>query len=152
MGRSAEGRWGDGVLVLSVRQPWAWAIITPGVGKDIENRTWPTKVRGRVAIHASKGCTVDEYNDAIDFLLAAGVRKTHIGAAGIAAGEYANLVRGAILGTVEIVDCVTSSTSPWFVGTYGFVLRDPKPLAVSIPWTGMLGFRELPDDIARRLP
>lgn len=25
-------------LALSVRQPWAWAIIH--AGKDIENRTW----------------------------------------------------------------------------------------------------------------
>lgn len=45
-------------IALSVRQPWAWAIIY--AGKDIENRSWQAvnrglKQRGRVAIHAAKG-------------------------------------------------------------------------------------------------
>jgi hypothetical protein len=39
-------------LALSIRQPWCFAILHGG--KDIENRDWPTKVRGRVLIHASK--------------------------------------------------------------------------------------------------
>ena len=30
---------------LSVKQPWAWAIFH---GKDVENRDWPTNVRGPV--------------------------------------------------------------------------------------------------------
>ena len=137
------------MLVLSVRQPWAWAIMH--AGKDIENRDWPTKVRGRVAIHGSKGCTVEEYNDAVLTFGAIGVRKASIGSAALAAGEYASLARGVIIGTVEIVDCVTSSASPWFFGDFGFVLRDPRPLAEPIPWRGMLGFRPLPEDIARRL-
>ena len=46
-------------LALSVRQPWAWAIIH--AGKDIENRSWATKFRGRVLIHASKGMTQEEF-------------------------------------------------------------------------------------------
>ena len=37
---------------LSVRQPWAWAIIY--AGKDVENRTWPTRYRGFVIVHASQ--------------------------------------------------------------------------------------------------
>ena len=37
---------------LSIKQPWASLIVHHG--KDIENRTWPTKIRGRIAIHASK--------------------------------------------------------------------------------------------------
>jgi patatin-like phospholipase/ASCH domain-containing protein len=36
---------------LSIRQPWASLIIS-GV-KDVENRTWPTRYRGPVLIHAS---------------------------------------------------------------------------------------------------
>jgi hypothetical protein len=36
---------------ISIRAPWAWAILH--AGKDVENRTWPTNVRGTVAIHAS---------------------------------------------------------------------------------------------------
>jgi len=36
---------------LSVRQPWAWLIVN--AYKDIENRDWATKLRGRIWIHAS---------------------------------------------------------------------------------------------------
>jgi ASCH domain len=39
----------------SIRQRWAWLIVNGH--KDIENRAWPTKFRGRVLIHASKGMT-----------------------------------------------------------------------------------------------
>jgi hypothetical protein len=38
--------------ILSVRQPWA-ALIVSG-HKDIENRTWSTRYRGPVLIHASQ--------------------------------------------------------------------------------------------------
>lgn len=37
---------------LSIRQPWADAIIWHD--KDVENRNWPTKFRGPFCIHASK--------------------------------------------------------------------------------------------------
>lgn len=46
---------------ITVRQPWAWAIIH--AGKDIENRSWKTKTRGRVAIHAASGMTHAEYEE-----------------------------------------------------------------------------------------
>jgi ASCH domain len=36
---------------LPIRQPYAWLIVNGH--KDIENRAWPTKFRGRVLIHAS---------------------------------------------------------------------------------------------------
>ena len=41
--------------VLSIRQPWAWLILHGG--KDVENRNWATKVRGRVLIHAGSTMT-----------------------------------------------------------------------------------------------
>ena len=41
---------------LSIRQPWAWAIIH--AGKDVENRPWGTRYRGPLLIHASK--TLDQ--------------------------------------------------------------------------------------------
>ncbi len=124
------------MLALSIRQPWAWMILHGG--KDIENRDWPTRVRGRVFIHASKGMTRDEWDSAWIFARGSGAA---VGAtlAGIARD---NIERGGIVGSVEIVDCVTSSESHWFVGRYGFVLRDPKPLPF-MPWRGQLGFFEV---------
>ena len=38
--------------VLSIRQPWA-QLVASGA-KDVENRTWPTRYRGPVLIHASQ--------------------------------------------------------------------------------------------------
>lgn len=38
---------------LTVKQPWAWAILF--AGKDIENRIWPTRYRGPLFIHAGRG-------------------------------------------------------------------------------------------------
>lgn len=37
---------------LSLRQPWAWAVVHGY--KDVENRSWSTKHRGPLLIHASK--------------------------------------------------------------------------------------------------
>ncbi len=116
-----------GSPVLSIRQPWAWLIVN--AGKDIENRSWPTKFRGRFLIHASKGMTRDEYEDA--GLCAADSR--------IALPRFEVLERGGIVGEAEIVDCVTRSESVWFFGPYGFVLRNAKPLPFW-PCKGALGF------------
>lgn len=115
---------------LSIRQPWAWLILH--AGKDIENRTWPTRFRGRVLIHASKGMTRDEYAMAWQF--ADSVRDQHI-----ELPPFESLERGGIVGEVEIVGCVVRSTSEWFVGYYGFELSNPKPLPF-MPCRGALGF------------
>jgi len=125
------------MLALSIRQPWAWLILHGG--KDIENRDWPTKFRGRVLVHASKGMTRDEWESA--WMCAHGT-----GASPKAVGmglTRDNIERGGIVGSVEIVDCVTDSDSRWFFGRYGFVLRDPQPLPFT-PWRGQLGFFDVP--------
>lgn len=116
------------MLTLSVRQPWPWLILNGG--KDIENRDWPTRVRGRVLIHAAKGCTVDEWKDADQWT-------RMLGLPGLP--PLVALPRGGVVGSVEIVNCVTASNSRWFSGKYGFVLRDPRPLPFT-PWSGLLGF------------
>ena len=116
---------------LSIRQPWAWLILHGG--KDIENRDWPTRVRGRVLIHAAKGMTRDEYDSAAIFAFG------RIGTAKLPTMDA--LPRGGIVGSVDIVDCIQRSSSHWFVGRYGFVLRDPQVLPFQ-PLRGALGFFE----------
>lgn len=116
---------------LSIRQPWAWLIMHGG--KDIENRDWPTKYRGRILVHASSGMTYGEFDSAAIFSFGrtGGAKLPHMQA----------MQRGGIVGSVEIVDCVSRSDSHWFVGRYGFVLRDPQPIDF-IPMKGRLGFFE----------
>lgn len=52
---------------LSLRQPWCEAILE--LGKDIENRRWWTGYRGDFLLHASKGMSRDEWEDAFYFCL-----------------------------------------------------------------------------------
>jgi hypothetical protein len=115
---------------LSIRQPWAWLIVN-GV-KDIENRTWPTRFRGEFYVHASKGMTRDEYESAWWFAEKAARGKFIL-------PKPEDLERGGIVGRAEIVDCVRHSDSLWFVGNYGFVLRDASRLNFR-PCKGALGF------------
>ncbi|WP_341743128.1 ASCH domain-containing protein [Azonexus hydrophilus] len=123
---------------ISIRQPWAWLILN--AGKDIENRDWPTHFRGRVLIHASKTCTKAEYEDAMDFM----TDRQILQGIGMNIPSIKGMDRGGIVGSVEIVDCVTKSDSPWFMGQYGFVLRNLKPMPF-IPWKGRLGFFNVPE-------
>lgn len=119
---------------LSIRQPWAWLILN--AGKDIENRDWPTKVRGRVLIHAAKGMTLDEFDDAMNF--------AHGKTDAVRMPIFNAVQRGGIVGSVEIIDCVRSHPSHWFFGKCGFVLRDPRPMSF-VPYKGRLGFFDVPE-------
>ncbi|MGH8417983.1 MAG: ASCH domain-containing protein [Pseudomonas sp.] len=124
---------------LSIRQPWAWLIINGG--KDIENRSWHTKFRGRFLVHAAKGMTRDEYCDALELVM----RAAHID---VLRGfpMFEDLERGGIVGSVELVDSVDTSDSPWYMGQKGFVLRDPTPLSF-LPHKGRLQFFDVPDGL-----
>src|SRR5688572_4676832 len=66
--RSAARRRGVELMkALSLRQPWAWAVVHGG--KRVENRGWTTDYRGPLLIHASTGMTRGEYEDAVAFML-----------------------------------------------------------------------------------
>lgn len=123
-----------GLLAISIRQPWAWLIVNGG--KDIENRTWPTKLRGKVLIHAAKGVTKAEWRDAWEWVRRNCPEAWENGRREIQAGT---IERGGIVGMAEIVDSVTRSGSRWFVGPHGFVLRNVEPLPFT-PCKGSLGF------------
>ena len=73
--------------------------------------------------------TRDEYEDTADFLASRGV----------GCPEAKDLLRGGIIGSVEVVDVVSASASPWFFGPRGLVLRDPVPCEF-IPAVGQLGY------------
>lgn len=119
--------------VLSVRQPYAWAIIH--AGKDIENRTWHSEFRGTVLIHAG-----------LHWHAVGPEELSH--RMGIAVPV--DLPLGGIVGMVDVIDCVTTHPSPWFEGPYGYVLNNPKPLPfVACP--GHLGFYDLDADLLRAL-
>ena len=122
-------------MALSIRQPWAWAIIN--AGKDIENRDWSTRFRGPVCIHAAKGMTKREFDGFVDLARAMSRNGTWRESAWV---PFQNeLQHGGIIGVADIVDCVDASESPWFFGRYGFVLRNVRPVDF-YPVKGALGF------------
>ena len=115
--------------VLSIRQPWGWAITVPRteeLRKTIENRDWKTHYRGPLLIHA--GLKPEKRTpELIRFLeMATGLELP------------AELPLGGIVGKAKLVDVLEKSNSHWFSGKYGLVLRDAKPLPF-IPCKGQLG-------------
>jgi len=91
---------------LSIKQPWA-SLIANGF-KDIENRTWKTNFRGKIYIHAPNS---PSFTGAYRLNLPEGFWM------GLSEIER-NIVllssrRSAIIGEVEIVDCINDSKSIW---------------------------------------
>jgi len=119
---------------LSLKQPMAWAIFH---GKDVENRTWKTNYLGCILIHASNNWDWNHHKWLLD--------NEH--KLGILVPARSLFVKQAILGIVDIVDCVEHHASPWFFGPYGFVLKDPGLFGMPIPYKGQRGIFEVPDNI-----
>jgi ASCH domain len=107
---------------LTVRQPWA-SLLIAGV-KDVENRTWSTGHRGRLAIHAGRPERQAFADEA--WTLA---RKLRL-----------DTPSGVVLGTVKVLDVVSDSRSDWASpGHYHWVVGDAKPYARPKRATGRLG-------------
>ena len=116
--------------VLSVRQPWAWLLFH---GKPIENRDWATAHRGQLLIHASAGMTRRDYEAArffvegFDYQLAQQIP------------PQSEIVRGALIGEVTLVNCVRFDDSDWFQGPVGWLFENPKIWETPVPAKGQLG-------------
>lgn len=120
---------------LSIRQPWAWAILH--ADRDIENRTWRTSRRGEFFLHAATTYDTDGHW----FLEREfGLKVPSIG----------DLPRGGIVGIARLIDCVDRHESRWFSGPYGFVLADVAPTRF-FPYCGALGFFDIADAVSEML-
>lgn len=110
-----------GGKALSVRQPWAWAIVE-GL-KPVENRTWPTSYRGPLLIHAGLQDDLHgwQFLDETAFPL-----------------PVDPPTRG-IIGVVDLVDCVEGYDSAWAQeGSWHWLLANPRPLPF-VAYKGTLG-------------
>jgi hypothetical protein len=113
---------------ISIRQPWAYAILH--LGKDVENRPWRTRYRRPILIHSS--LTVDK-DEASKLKL-----------------DPDELVTGAIVGSVEIIDCIDNSRSKFAIpGQLHWILKSPRYLKTPVPFKGMLGFIQVPEKLLK---
>lgn len=122
---------------ITIQQPWAHLIIhgylDPHTGKlkrkDVENRTWVSSYKGPLLIHAGKS---RESLD--DFPLP----------------KDTQLSFGAAIGIVEMFGCVKLSRvvdSTWASGPWCHQYRNPRALPAPIPFKGLLGYWDVPDDL-----
>ena len=116
---------------LSICQPFAELIIQDK--KTIELRNWNTNYRGEFLVHAPIKIKKED------------CKKLKI---------KRKLTTGAIIGKAEIYDVkkyqstkeIQNDKNKHFSSKkfqekiYGFILKNPKPLRIPIPWKGQLGF------------
>jgi hypothetical protein len=122
------------MLTLSIRQPWAWCVVAGH--KRVENRSWPTRHRGWLLIHAAAAA-------APRVRLPGGLRPPP------------GLARGAILGAVRLVDVVEYgadfAADPWAGGAaWCWRLGDARAFPEPVPCKGALGLWAPPASAALR--
>lgn len=76
---------------ITIKQPWA-TLIALGL-KEFETRSWATKYRGPIAIHAGKSLDFEAYLECMQVLKEHGY-KTH-----------ADLPKGAVIATANLIEC-----------------------------------------------
>jgi hypothetical protein len=128
---------------LSIRQPWAWAVLRGG--KNVENRSRPTQHRGRLLIHAGQQYAGSDAQSTVETL----AHPVQLPVPGLPGGDVA-LTFGAIIGAVEVTDCHTGcdgTCSPWAEpGQAHIQVRRPVVLTRPVACPGRLGVFT-PDDV-----
>jgi len=128
---------------ITICQPYPRLIM---IGeKPVENRTWSTRHRGPLAIHAGKSLHWLSAEDEMD-----------------AAASGDSLVFGAIVATCTLAECVRiedlnsgmlDERFPQLVsrahcfGPWCWVLTDVRRLASPVPWRGAQGLFDVPDEV-----
>jgi len=135
---------------LSVMQPWAWLLttheLTDAERKDVENRSWPTKIRGKLLIHAGQKFDTEGYMWLRHNLpQVADLVKKHFNLRIVHSmpGRAAQFVIdrsqfSGIVGMVTLNDVVTNSSSRWAApGQYHWLVSNGRELPL-IPMPGQL--------------
>ena len=135
---------------LTLTQPWA-TLVAIGA-KRIETRNWSTPYRGRLAIHAAKGFP----KDARALCLKEPFKRVLMAAS---IESLADLPLGAVLATVQLVDCVPTgqvrsrlSSEEYAFGDYSterwaWLLDDIQPLDIPEHARGSLGLWDWPEAV-----
>jgi hypothetical protein len=151
---------------LSVRQPYAWSIVSGG--KEVENRSRRTTYRGTVAIHASlawdKG---GEKSPLVQHGWARFVKNLpQMNRPRFPLDKSSLWMEfGAVIGVVDIVGCHehgdpdvpcgangAGRCSDWAVRSpWHWELGNARPLPKPIPARGALGLWRMPDEVEQQV-
>lgn len=127
----------DNIRALSVRQPWAWAILHGG--KRVENRDWSGfGPRGPLLLHAGKTCTRREYADGVEAIHDA---RADLGLPPVDVPPLADLPRGGLVGVVSVAGAqVNEEDAGGYAvpGALGVLLDEVRALPF-VPLRGALG-------------
>lgn len=131
---------------LTLHQPWAGAVAMGR--KRFETRSWRTKYRGLLAVHASS------YNSPEHVLLTQGLYD-ELGRASVC------YTRGAVVAVVDLVDCVQTTsvrTTPaeqalgnFSPGRWVWVLRDLRVLRMPVFCRGRQGLWSLTPELEAKV-
>ena len=129
------------IKVLSLMQPWAELVVNGA--KAIETRSWPTRYRGELYIHASKKFF---YSDLELYYQDHFFRKN--------LPDPKKLITGAIIGKVNLVNVVAveeldgklskqeRTFGDYTTGRFAWILESPQRLSQPIPAAGKLSIWE----------
>jgi hypothetical protein len=152
--------------VLTIRNPWAWAIVHGG--KPVENRGWRTAYRGPLLIHAGARSRWDPAGAQFPLLRRAWeqyVRRIPdwpgLPSGDVELGRRTTLMRfGAVVALAQVTGCHDSRAcytpsggrgpgaycSPWGASEqFHIELADVHPLAEPVSCRGALGLWRLAD-------
>ena len=132
---------------ISLWQPWASLWLSPR--KIHETRHWPTAHRGWMAVHAAKRFEKDHHPELAQILRAE-----------FGASWFKDLPTGAIIGMVNIIDCIPTEViraadhsvddmecGNFGPGRFGWQRREFKLLPEPIPFRGLQGVFNVPDEL-----
>jgi hypothetical protein len=152
---------------LTICQPYAELVLRPE--KPVENRPWYSSYRGPLLIHAGKNRKWQDFYEAA-------VRSGSM--PGPKEPLPAEMVFGAIVGIVEMIDCIKLEavgeemkyfnrhyrtwtitrkfenyrwllTHPHASGPFCFIFKDPRRFVEPIPFLGKQGLFDIPDGVVR---
>ena len=115
---------------LSVSQPFADLIISGK--KTIELRSWNTKFRGEFLIHSPLKIRVKDSKRLK-------INKKFITGAIIGKAQLYDVKKYNSLKEIKIDQKFHFASKKFQTKTFGFMLKNAKPLRIPIPWKGQLG-------------
>ncbi|MGW2520545.1 hypothetical protein ACWC09_26720 [Streptomyces sp. NPDC001617] len=141
----------DSVRGLTIKQPWAFAIVEGF--KTVENRSRRTNYRGTLLIHA--GRVVDDAVNIVKYSRDSAIRFDELGGRSnywdarehipsrIVPAPPTSLALSAVIATAQLVGCheaVDGCCAPWgFPDQWHWELADVQPLTRAVARAGALG-------------